>query len=73
MIDHRRTGWLAPPFETESLAAGIAWVLEDAPRRTGLCAAARETAETPLSEAVVAGKYVALYARVLGEKRAAAL
>lgn len=73
MIDHRGNGWLAPPFDTEALAAGVAWVLEDEPRRTELCAAARETAETRFSEAVVAGHYAALYAQVLDENRASAL
>ena len=32
IVDHQSTGWLARPFDTEDLAAGIAWVLGDAQR-----------------------------------------
>lgn len=65
MIDHRRTGWLARPFDTVDLAQGIAWVLADSPRREALSTAARATADTRFTEAVVASQYRALYARVL--------
>ena len=66
MIDHRQNGWLAQPFDTTDLAAGIAWVLADMPRRAALCTAARATAETRFTESVVASKYRALYENILG-------
>ncbi|MFB1489908.1 MAG: glycosyltransferase family 4 protein [Thiocapsa sp. C3-sup] len=69
MIDHRRNGWLAPPFDIDSLANGIAWVLGDEARCGHLGTAARETAETRFSEAVVAKQYVALYAELLAGSR----
>jgi len=65
MVDHRRNGWLAPPFDTQALAEGIGWVLQDDRRRAGLGAAARETAETRFSEPVVAKQYAELYERVV--------
>ena len=29
IVEHQRTGYLAQPFHTQDLAAGISWVLED--------------------------------------------
>ncbi|MFZ1576612.1 MAG: glycosyltransferase, partial [Chromatiaceae bacterium] len=41
IVTHRKTGWLAQPFDTEDLARGIAWVLADSGRRAALGGAAR--------------------------------
>jgi glycosyltransferase involved in cell wall biosynthesis len=67
IVDHQRTGWLARPFDTEDLAAGIAWVLSDRERTKQLGVAARETAEGRFSEPRIAGQYRELYERVLAE------
>lgn len=65
IIDHRRTGWLARPFDTEDLAAGIAWVLAEGERTERLGSAAREAATQRFSEALVAAQYLDLYERVV--------
>ena len=65
IVDHQRTGWLARPFDTEDLAAGIAWVLCDRERANQLGVAARDTAEERFSEPRIAAQYKELYERVL--------
>ena len=36
IVEHKRTGYLVQPFDTQDLAAGISWVLEDPQRRAAL-------------------------------------
>jgi len=36
IVEHKRTGYLAQPFHTQDLAAGISWLLEDPQRRASL-------------------------------------
>jgi glycosyltransferase involved in cell wall biosynthesis len=64
IIDHRTTGALAEPFETESLASEVAWVLEDEPRRLKLAAAARLKAETAWAPVRIAKQYAEIYSRL---------
>ena len=54
IVADRVNGALAEPFDPESLAAAIRWVLEDASRRPALGAAARERAERLWAPARVA-------------------
>jgi glycosyltransferase involved in cell wall biosynthesis len=65
VVEHERTGWLAKPFEPESLAEGIRWVLADPARRDALGRAARADAVRRFDLAVVARAYQALYERIL--------
>jgi len=65
IVGHRETGWLARPFDTADMAAGIRWVLEDAERRTRLSRAARATAVARYSPGVVAAQYVQIYEEAL--------
>jgi glycosyltransferase involved in cell wall biosynthesis len=65
IVDDRCTGALAEPFEPESLAAAIRWVLEDPQRRQQLGAAARQRAERLWDPARVAGLYVEVYRQAL--------
>lgn len=32
IVEHQRTGYLAQPFDTQDLSAGISWVFEDLQR-----------------------------------------
>ena len=66
IVADRVNGALAEPFDPESLAAAIRWVLEDAPRRRALGAAARERAERLWNQERVAGLVAEVYGRVLG-------
>jgi glycosyltransferase involved in cell wall biosynthesis len=61
VIDDRVTGALAEPFDPASLAAAIAWVLEDPKRRRQLGAAARQRAERLWNPERVAGLYAEVY------------
>ena len=54
IVEHQRTGYLAQPFHTQDLAAGISWVLEDPQRPERLWAPAR-----------VAGLYAEVYGQVI--------
>ena len=65
IVDDRSTGALAEPFEPESLAAAIRWVLEDPQRRKQLGVAARQRAERFWDPARVAGLYAEVYRQAL--------
>jgi glycosyltransferase involved in cell wall biosynthesis len=65
MIDHREHGWLARPSDTDDLAEGIGWGLEDPNRRAQLATAARATAEQCFSDGGIAEQYRQLYQQLL--------
>ena len=66
IVEHGRTGWLAPAFDIERMAEGITWAL--AQRETGrLAEQARERAVARFAYSVVAEEYAALYSWVLNE------
>ena len=69
IVEHKRTGYLAQPFDTQDLAAGISWVLEDPQRRIGLGHAARQRAEQLWNPARVAGMYAEVYGSVIERGR----
>jgi glycosyltransferase involved in cell wall biosynthesis len=68
MIEHQRTGYLARPFDTEDLARGLAWILEDATRAQQLSEAARGKVEAEFTLESVAQRYRDLYSRLLGDR-----
>ena len=70
IVTHQETGWLAKPFDTEELAAGIQWVIEDDFRRAKLGENARRVALERYSEQVVARRYMDIYAAALRAKTA---
>jgi glycosyltransferase involved in cell wall biosynthesis len=72
IVDDRRTGALAEPFDPVSLAAAIRWVLEDPVRLRQLRAAARQRAERLWDPARIARLYADVYAETI-ERHDAAL
>lgn len=66
IVDHKINGYLAKPFDTSDLAAGIDWVLSDDKRHKNLCIKAREKAVACFDIKKVAGQYAELYGEVLG-------
>ena len=62
-IDHRKTGWLAEPYNPKDLAAGIRWVLEDS-NSDLITERARETAVKRYDHEEVAQRYLELYSRI---------
>lgn len=64
IVDHHQNGYLAKPYETEDLARGIAWVLEDPDRHQKLCRSARLKVEEKFTLEVQAREYKNLYEEV---------
>jgi glycosyltransferase involved in cell wall biosynthesis len=60
-IDHERNGYLARPFDTEDLARGIRWIVEDPERSVRLAAAARAKVEAGFTLEHQARRYMAVY------------
>ena len=69
IVDHRRTGWLARPFDPRDLADGIEWILQDGNRRRDLSVSARNRAVERFAETVVSRAYERLYEQVLATGR----
>jgi glycosyltransferase involved in cell wall biosynthesis len=65
IVNHLKNGYLARPFDTEDLAAGIQWVLADSSRHAELSCNARATAVTRFSEEVVIPQYLAVYKKAI--------
>ncbi len=66
LIAHQQHGWLARPFDTADLAAGIAWCLSDEGGRwQGLCVQARQFAQDHLELGRQAQRHVELYRQLL--------
>ncbi len=67
IVEHKKTGYLAKPFDTNDLAHGIKWVLEN-DKYEQLCINAREKVLKEFDSVVVAKKYINLYKEVLIEE-----
>jgi glycosyltransferase involved in cell wall biosynthesis len=61
MIDHQQNGYLAKPFNTDDLAKGIVWVLEDEERLRKLGSNSREKVEQNFTLEIQARKYLSMY------------
>lgn len=68
MIDHHQNGYLAQPFDTEDLAHGIQWVLENENRRQKLSQNARQKAVQEFDQELQARRYLELYADILDRR-----
>lgn len=64
LVRHGQTGYLARPFDTENLARGIAWILDDDDRRQRISAHMRRMVETHFSLDIVSRRYAELYRQV---------
>jgi glycosyltransferase involved in cell wall biosynthesis len=69
IVEHRRTGYLAQPYDSEDLARGIDWVIKDADRQADLSRRSRLKVEADFALAEVARRYAELYRTILEEKR----
>lgn len=65
IVDHMENGYLAQPYESDDLARGIEWVLEDAERRKRLSKNACLKCETKFEISLVARQYIELYQSLL--------
>jgi glycosyltransferase involved in cell wall biosynthesis len=64
MISHKQNGYLAEPFETDDLAHGIGWVLNDAPSQQ-LSDNARFFIEKECTLEIQAKRYLEIYESIL--------
>ena len=64
IVDRHQNGYLAEPYDSEDLARGIAWVLEDTERHQKLCRSARLKVEQKFTLQVQASEYKNLYEEV---------
>lgn len=69
VVDHRRTGFLAEPFDSAELARGIEWILDDQERRRACSIRARERALARWTTEKVAEQYQSLYQTAAREQR----
>ena len=65
MIEHKKNGYLASPFDVEDLAHGITWVIEDTERNRMLGLRAQEKGKQEFSIDLQARRYKALYEDIL--------
>jgi glycosyltransferase involved in cell wall biosynthesis len=65
IVEHKRQGYLAQPFQATDLANGISWVLYETDG-AALAQAARQRAILICDPLTIARKYEAIYRRVLG-------
>lgn len=68
IVAHKVSGFLANPWQVESLAEGIAWVVADDQRREVLASAARSSAVEKYAHAKVAASYRQLYEQLLQDR-----
>ncbi len=64
VVDHKKNGYLADPFDPKDLARGIRWILGDASRYRRLSDSAREKAENRFSYDQLAQSHRTLYKEV---------
>jgi glycosyltransferase involved in cell wall biosynthesis len=68
IVNHQQSGWLAPAFDTDGLAQGIAWVLQDADRWQQLSSHARQRATQCFAPEVVVAQYLDVYRAALSRR-----
>jgi glycosyltransferase involved in cell wall biosynthesis len=65
IVEHQKSGWLAAAFDTDDLARGIQWILEDKQRHQFLCHEARISAELKYNPQKIASMYADLYRNII--------
>ncbi|MGF1539613.1 MAG: glycosyltransferase family 4 protein [Pleurocapsa sp.] len=68
LIDHQKTGYLAQPYQTEDLAQGIMWILDNQARQQQLSDQARQKAEQEFPLDLQASRYQSLFQELLNQK-----
>jgi glycosyltransferase involved in cell wall biosynthesis len=64
IVGHEREGYLARPFDSEDLARGIEWVLENQQRLYSLSENSRKKAMDEFDIQLISSKYVELYQEI---------
>jgi glycosyltransferase involved in cell wall biosynthesis len=69
MIDHRKNGYLAVPFNEEDLVQGILWVIKSKERKLELSLAARQKVLENFETSIIIEKYKSIYSRLLNSSK----
>ncbi len=69
IVDHKKNGYLAAPFDSTDLASGISWVLGDSQRQKQLAQEARGKAIREFDLQIMAKRYLDLYEDILWVRR----
>lgn len=70
IVDHEKTGYLAKPFETDDLAKGIQWVLEEPKRHADLSSESRARALREWDTTKIVQSYMGAYQAAIDTFRA---
>lgn len=65
MIEHRSNGYLAHPFDSNDLAQGIKWILQDVNQWQNLSHMARNKVEQEYTSEIQSKRYLELYTDIL--------
>ncbi len=65
MVTHKQTGYLAEPYDPDSLAIGIKWVIENEIRNKKLAKQARKKAVEKWDSKIIAKEYINAYRSVI--------
>ena len=65
IVEHEKSGWLAPAFDTDKLAQGVGWVLSKNERWHQLSDTARKIAQERFSNKVVTQQYMHVYEQAI--------
>lgn len=68
LIEHEGNGYIAQPFDTQDLARGIAWVVQDGARHAALSRRAREKATAEYTLGTYAQRYSGLFDELLRQR-----
>ena len=69
IVDHKKNGYLAEPYDSEDLARGIKWILENEKREKELGINARNKVENDFNIEKVSKQYISLYRKILGFRK----
>jgi len=67
IVEHKKNGFLAKPFDTKELAEGIKWVVGNKDRSKTLSKDSRESAMNNFSEQITAKSYIKIYNELLNK------
>ncbi|MDC3203588.1 glycosyltransferase [Prochlorococcus sp. AH-716-B04] len=69
IVEHKKTGHLAEPFNESALAESIKWLIEDKNRLLKISENSRSRAQTLWDQKIIAKKYFDFYQKVLNERK----